>query len=77
MNTYQESLKTYRDNRHTMEYAQKEARREGLTEGKMEGRVEGKFEEKMEIARHMKSEGEPVEKIMHYTGLSAEEIAVL
>ena len=81
MNTYQESLKTYRDNRNTMEYAQKEARREGLTEGKMEGRaegrVEGKFEEKMEIARHMKSEGEPVEKIMHYTGLSAEEIAVL
>ena len=37
--------------------------------------VDTSFDEgKAEIARQMKSEGEPIEKIVRFTGLSAEEI---
>ena len=43
-------------------------------EGRAEGRAEGKAEEKIEVARNMKADGESVEKIMRYTGLSKEEI---
>jgi hypothetical protein len=40
--------------------------------------VDNAFDEgKIEIAREMKAEGEPTEKIMRYTGLSAEEIEQL
>jgi hypothetical protein len=35
---------------------------------------EGKAEGKIEIARQMKLEGEPIEKIIRFTGLSSEEI---
>jgi predicted transposase/invertase (TIGR01784 family) len=35
---------------------------------------EGKLEGKLEMARHMKAEGEPIEKIARYTGLTEEEI---
>ncbi len=73
MNTYQESLKVYRDNYSVMESAKKEARREGLREGLQEG----KRKEKMEIARMMKSEGEPIEKIIRFTGLTIEQLEKL
>ena len=43
-------------------------------EGKAEGRTEGKGERSIEIARNMKADGEPVEKIMRYTGLTAKAI---
>lgn len=46
-------------------------------EGRAEGRAEGKAEEKIEVARNMKADGESVEKIMRYTGLSKEEIEKL
>ncbi len=42
-----------------------------------EGKAEGKEERNIEIARQMKSEGEPVEKIVRFTGLPAEEIGRL
>jgi len=42
-----------------------------------EGKAEGRAEEKSEIARQMKADGEPVDKIQRYTGLTAEEIAEL
>ena len=35
---------------------------------------EGKAEGKIEIARQMKSEKEPIEKIVRFTGLTREEI---
>ena len=46
------------------------ARREGM----QEGRREGISERNMEFARAMLAEGEPVSKIMRYTGLTLEEL---
>ena len=43
-------------------------------EGRTEGRTEGRDERNLEIARNMKADGEPIEKIMRYTGLTKEEI---
>lgn len=42
--------------------------------GMMKGLIEGKIEGKVETAREMKKDGEPLEKIKRYTGLSDEEI---
>ena len=58
---YEESLKYYRDLKNVVDTSFDE----------------GKAERSVEIARQMKSDGEPVEKIIRFTGLSAEEIANL
>ena len=47
------------------------------TEGRVEGRAEGRKENSIEIAKKMKSENEPIEKIINYTGLTKEEIEKL
>jgi predicted transposase/invertase (TIGR01784 family) len=60
-NKYEESLKYYRDLKNVVDTS--------FDEGKAEGKVE--------IARQMKSEGEPIEKIVRFTGLTAEEIGRL
>jgi predicted transposase/invertase (TIGR01784 family) len=70
MNKYEESLKYYRDLKNVLDTSFDE----GKAEGKAEGKEEGKAELKIEIARQMKSEGEPVEKIVRFTGLPADEI---
>ena len=43
-------------------------------EGKIEGKIEGKLERNIEIARNMVADGEPIEKIIKYTGLTKENI---
>ena len=53
------------DYRNTIEYAREEGLRAGLAEG--EARV----------AKKMLAAGEPVEKIIEFTGLSAEQLAAL
>ena len=53
--------------------AEDRGRRIGLQEGRQEGRSERNFE----IARMMMSAGEPMEKIMSYTGLTKQEITQL
>jgi predicted transposase/invertase (TIGR01784 family) len=63
---YEQSLKIYRDMKGVIDTAFDE----GVAEGEIKGIVKGKIE----IAKFMKAEGEPLEKIMRYTGLSAEEI---
>jgi hypothetical protein len=55
---YENSLKIYRDLKGVIDTA--------FDEGKLEGKVE--------MARAMKSDNEPLEKIMRYTGLSKVEI---
>ena len=58
------------------------ARQEGLEQGRTEGEAvgiakgeaAGRQEMKLELACAMKADGEPTDKIMKYTGLSAEEI---
>lgn len=68
-NKYEESLKYYRDLKNVVDTS--------FDEGKAEGKAEGKEERNIEIARQMKSEGEPVEKIVRFTGLTLEEIGRL
>jgi predicted transposase/invertase (TIGR01784 family) len=55
---YENSLKIYRDLKGVIDTA--------YDEGKLEG--------KLEMARFMKSENEPIEKIVKYTGLTKEDI---
>ncbi|SFC53921.1 conserved hypothetical protein (putative transposase or invertase) [Flexibacter flexilis DSM 6793] len=55
---YEQSLKTYRDLKGVIDTA--------FDEGKLEGLLE--------VAKSMKADGEPIEKIKRYTGLSENEI---
>ena len=54
----------------TLEYMIAEAKEEGIAEGEASGRTA----EKIEMARAMKNDKEPIDKIIKYTGLSKEEI---
>ncbi len=58
---YEQSLKYYRDLKNVIDTSY----------------MEGRAEEKSEIARQMKADGEPTEKIRRYTGLTDAEIAEL
>lgn len=58
---YEESLKYYRDLKNVVDTSREEGREEG----------------KVEIAKAMKKNGEPIEKIMTYTSLTKEEIKAL
>jgi predicted transposase/invertase (TIGR01784 family) len=51
--------------------------RVGELKGEIKGKAEGKIEQQLEIATQMYKDGEPVEKIMKYTGLSNEEVQKL
>ena len=62
---YEDSLKTYRDLKNSIDTARKE------------GRLEGRLEEKIAIARNLKSMGMSISDISKATGLSEEEIKVL
>ncbi len=62
LNNYENSLKVYRDLKSVIDTA--------FDEGKIEGKTEGKIE----MAKMMRADGEPIEKIIRYTGLSEEEI---
>lgn len=66
---YEESLKYYRDLKNVVDTS--------FDEGKAEGKAEGKEELKIEIARQMLLEGEPIDKIARFTGLTKEEIEKL
>jgi predicted transposase/invertase (TIGR01784 family) len=73
-NKYEESLKYYRDLKNVVDTSFDEGKAEGRAEGKVEGKAEGKAEGTVEIARRMKLEGEPIDKIARFTGLSNTEI---
>lgn len=70
---YDESLKVMRDYHATLEGAALLGRREGHEKGLAEGRAEGRAE----TAKMMLEDGEPISKIMRYTGLTEEEIEKL
>lgn len=78
---YDESLKVMRDYHATLEGVALLGRREGLEEGRAEGRekglAEGRAEGRAETAKMMLEDGEPISKIMRYTGLAEEEIEKL
>ena len=74
---YDESLKVMRDYHATLEGAALLGRREGLEEGRAEGRAKGLAEGRAETAKMMLEDGEPISKIMRYTGLTQEQIDTL
>jgi len=67
---YEESLKYYRDLKNVVDTSYEEGKAEGIAEGEIKGKIEGKIE----IARQMKLDGESIDKIIRYTGLSAQDI---
>lgn len=79
---YDESIKVYRDNLVTMEFAEQKGRAEGLAEGLekglakglAKGKSEGLAEGRRSVAGQLKRMGMPVEAIHEATGLSADEI---
>ena len=62
---YEDSLKTYRDLKNSLDTAEEK------------GRVEGRVEEKIAIARNLKSMGMSISDISKVTGLQEEEIKAL
>ena len=71
--SYHASLKTFRDNKNTFDYAKQTA----YSEGKQEGKLEGKMEEKHEVAKNALKKGLSIKDITELTGLSESEIKVL
>ncbi len=57
-----------------LELGLEKGRTEGEAAGIAKGEAAGRQEMKLELACAMKADGEPTDKIMKYTGLSAEEI---
>ena len=53
------------------------SREAGLILGREEGREEGRKENALETAKNMAADGEPVEKIIKYSGLTREEVEAL
>lgn len=70
LHEYEDSLKAYRDIKNSIDTAEEK----GRIKGKEEGRAEGRDERSIEIARKMLSEGESIDKIIMYTGLTKEQI---
>jgi predicted transposase/invertase (TIGR01784 family) len=69
LDSYEASLKVFRDNKNTFDYAIETAQKEGLMAGKIEGKIE--------IAKIMKHAGEPIEKIIQFTNLTKKQIEEL
>ena len=50
------------------------SKQEGIAEGRAKGRAEGADQQKKATARMMLMDGEPLEKVMRYTGLTKEQL---
>ena len=70
---YDYEWKIYNDYLNTFNSAEKKGHAEGLAEG----RAEGRSSEKNEIAKNMKADGQPLDLIAKFTGLTIEEIEKL
>jgi predicted transposase/invertase (TIGR01784 family) len=74
---YEESVKVYRDLKNVMDTQWEEGHQKGISEGHLKGKKEGKKEGLRQMAKLMQEAGEPLEKIVAYTGLTAEQIRLL
>lgn len=74
LSEYEESLKVYRDLKGVIDTSFEEGEKIGYDKGEKVGYDKGKDEKAKQMAKVMKNEGEPLEKISNYTGLSQEEI---
>jgi predicted transposase/invertase (TIGR01784 family) len=75
--SYERSLKDFRDAKGIFDYAKETAFDEGKTAGMMEGKIQGNIESKIEIALKAKNMGLKIEDIMVLTGLSRQAIDAL
>jgi predicted transposase/invertase (TIGR01784 family) len=78
---YEQSLKIFRDNKATYEYAIDtafgEGELKGRIEGELKGRIEGEQKGRIDIAKNLKHNGIDYDIISKSTGLSNEEIEKL
>lgn len=74
---YEESLKYYRDLNNVVNTSRQEGVQQGIQEGIQQVIQQGQDKRSIEVAKVMKANGEPVEKIMLYTNLSRNEIEAL
>lgn len=81
LKAYEDSMNAYRDIVNAINTARKdsfsEGKAEGRAEGIAEGREEGMAKRNIEIAKTMLGNGEAIDKIILYTGLSEEDIKQL
>ncbi len=81
LKAYEDSMNAYRDIVNAINTARKDSFSEGKAEGREEGRAEGREEgmakRNIEIAKTMLDNGEAIDKIILYTGLSEEDIKQL
>ena len=70
LDSYEYSLKVFRDNKAVYEYAVDTA----FDEGELKGELKGKLEEKIKIAKAMKLKGFSITDIADITGLAKDEI---
>lgn len=74
---YDESLKYMRDYNASLEGAKIIGQKEGMQVGLKEGMKAGLLESQTNIARMMLNDGESIDKIMRYTGLTEDQIKQL
>ena len=81
LKAYEDSMNAYRDIVNAINTAKKdsfaEGRAEGLETGMKKGMEKGIEKRNVEIALKMLADGEPLDKISRYTGLSEDEISTL
>ncbi len=76
-NEYEESLKSYRDLKNSLDTAREEGIEEGIMQGMEQGIEQGRVKGKTETATALKKLGIAIEVISKSTGLSEEEIEKL
>jgi predicted transposase/invertase (TIGR01784 family) len=74
LDQYEKSLKIYRDLKGVIDTSFEDGESKGKAEGIEIGKEIGQKNNSLNIAAIIKKAGEPIEKIIAYTGLSAEEI---
>jgi predicted transposase/invertase (TIGR01784 family) len=77
MQSYEDSLKYYRDIKNSLDTAREEGFLEGEQKGREEGLKEGELKSKIEIARKMLLQNMDIAFIASVTGLSTEQIEQL
>lgn len=75
--SYEESLKAYRDWKNTIDTEKKISWGEGHEKGREEGFEEGQEKKTIEMARNLKVKGIPINIIVECSGLTEEEINAL
>ena len=74
---YEDSRKSYRDLKNSLDTALRQGHAKGLEEGRAEGLAEGRTEGMIEMAKNLKTLGVDVKTIMQASGLTEDQIEQL